>query len=104
MLSQRRVVLEDGKTITAYAQEMSEFLKTSELTESRAFIEAFVKEVLVSPGNAVVRYTIPMPYDSRLAGGDAEEIALQATVLSAVKYGGPDLTVDSTVFEMRIGL
>ncbi len=89
LLSQRRVILDDVKTITAYAQEMSQFLKTSELTETRAFIESFIKEVLVSPGNAVVRYTIPMPEDSRLAGGDAEELALHGTVLSTVKYGGP---------------
>ena len=33
LLSQRRVVLDDVKTITAYAEDMSEFLNESELTE-----------------------------------------------------------------------
>ena len=61
MLSERRVVLDDVETITHHASDMGEFLKTSELTESRAFIESFVKEIVVSPGNAVVRYSIPMP-------------------------------------------
>ncbi len=88
MLSERRVVLDDVETITAYAEDMSEFLKTSELTESRAFIESFVKEIVVSPGSAVVRYTIPMPEDSRIPGRDAEEVALHSPVLSIVKYGG----------------
>ena len=60
MLSQRREVLDDVETITAYAQDMSVFLNESELTERRAFIESFVKEIVVMPGNAVVRYTIPI--------------------------------------------
>ena len=60
MLSQRRDVLDDVETITAYAQGMSEFLNESELTERRAFIESFVKEIVVMPDNAVVRYTIPI--------------------------------------------
>ena len=89
MLSQRREVLDDVDTITAYAQDMSEYLKTSELTERRAFIESFVKEVVVMPGNALLRYTIPMPEDSPIGGGDAEEMALNGSVLSTVKSGGP---------------
>ena len=60
LLSQRREVLDDVETITAYALDLSAFLNESELTERRAFIESFVKEVVVMPGNAVVRYTIPI--------------------------------------------
>ena len=36
LLSERRVTLDKVETIAAYAQDMSEFLKTSELTERRA--------------------------------------------------------------------
>ena len=85
LLSQRRVVLDDVKTITAYAEDMSEFLNESELTERRAFIESFVKEIVVRPGNAVVRYSIPMPEDSLIPGRVAEEVALPGPVLSTVK-------------------
>ena len=74
--SARRAVLDKVETITAYAQEMSEFLATSELTESKAFIRSFIKEIAVAPGAATIRYTIPMPEDSPLRGGDAEEVAL----------------------------
>ena len=49
MLSRRREVLDDVETITAYALDMSEFLNESELTERRAFIESFVKEIVVMP-------------------------------------------------------
>ena len=88
LLSQQRMALDDVKTITAYAEDMSEFLNESELTERRAFIESFVKEIVVRPGNAVVRYSIPMPQDGQIPGGVAEEVALHGPVLSTVKYGG----------------
>ena len=89
MLSQRRVILDDVETITAYAHDLSVFLNESELTERRAFIESFVKEIVVMPGNAVVRYSIPMPDDSPIPGRDAEEVVLHGSVLSTVKLGGP---------------
>ena len=61
---------------------MSEFLKESQTTERRAFIETFVKEIVVMPGSALVRYTIPMPVDSRLPGRNAEEMPLNGSVFS----------------------
>ena len=71
--SQRREVLDDVETIAAYAQDMSEFLNESELTERRAFIETFVKEIVVMPGDALLRYTIPIsqstPKTEVLLGG-----------------------------------
>ena len=93
ILSQRREVLDDVETITAYAQDMSVFLNESELTERRAFIESFVKEIVVQPDNALLRYSIPMPEDSPIGERDAEEVALHAPVLSTVKSGGPRHTV-----------
>ena len=101
MLSQRRDVLDDVETIAAYAQDLSVFLNESELTERRAFIESFVKEIVVQPGNALVRYTIPMPQDYPIGGMDAEEVALHAPVLSTVKSGGPDWTKSRTEADSR---
>ena len=89
ILSQRREVLDDVETITTHAQDMSEFLKDSELTERRAFIETFVKEIAVMPGKAVVRYTVPMPDDSPIPGKRTEDMALNGSVLSIVKSGPP---------------
>ena len=60
MLSQRLKVLDDVNTITAYAQELRDFLDESEPTERRAFIQSFVKEIVVRRGNALLRYTIPI--------------------------------------------
>ena len=74
-----------------------------ELTERRAFIETFVKEIVVMPGDALLRYTIPMPDDSQIPGRNAEEMALNGSVLSTVKISPPFLTVDRTVFEMWLG-
>ena len=88
ILSQPREVLDDVETITAYAQDLSVFLDESELTERRAFIESFVKEIVVMPGNAVVRYTIPMPND----GVPSES----ASVLDFVQSGPPNYTQSRT--------
>ena len=90
-MARPRPVLADVETITAYAEEMSEFLATSELTESKAFIRSFVKEIAVAPGAATIRYTIPMPGDSPLRGGEAEEVPLGGPVLSTLigrNHGG----------------
>ncbi len=92
ILAQRRAVLDDVKTITAYAQDMSNFLRKSELTERRAFIETFVKEIELLPDNAVVRYTVPTPDDSLIPAKKVHEIPLNGSVVSTSKFGGPSGT------------
>ena len=96
ILAVRMQGLGDEETIAAYVKEMSDFLMESELTETRAFIRSFVKEIGVVPGKATIRYTIPMPKDSPIKGRDAQEIALSAPVLSTVTHGGPDWTKSRT--------
>ena len=102
-LRQRRVTLDKMETITAFAQDMSEYLRISELTESRAFIQSFVKEIEVRPGKATIHYSIPTPEDSPIGGGDAAEVVLKRGVMSTGHVGGPEWTVDGTVFEMWLG-
>ena len=96
ILSQRRAVLDDVRTITAYAQDMNRFLRKSELTERRAFIETFVKEIELLPDNAVVRYTVPMPDDSLIPGKKAQEIPLNGSVVSTVDVSPPVPTISRT--------
>ena len=47
--------------IAAYAKDMRDFLDESELAERRAFIQSLVKEIVVMPGDALLRYAIPIP-------------------------------------------
>ena len=103
LLVQRRVTLDKVETITAFAEDMSEFLKTSQLTESRAFIRSFVKEISVRPGRATIHYSIPTPEDNSIAGRDAAEIALKGPVCSTVHVGGPEYTVLRT-FRWEVAL
>ena len=49
-----------------------------------------VKEIVVSPGNAAIRQTIPMPEDSRIPGLHTEEMALRGPVQSTVSRGGAE--------------
>ena len=87
---------EEGRT-------MSEYLKTSEVTESRAFIRSFVKEIDVRPGKATIHYTIPTPEDSPIGGRDATEVALNGGVMSTVHAGGPTCPVLRTFrWEVRL--
>ncbi len=102
-LAQRRKVLDDVNAIAAYAREMKDFLEESELTERRAFIETFVKEILVVPGDALMRYTVPMPDDSLVPGKATEKVALPDAVLSTVHDGGPART-ESRTFRWEISL
>ena len=51
--------------------------------------QTFVKEIVVTPGNALMRYTVPMPDDSLIPGRVAEKVALNGSVLSTVQNGGP---------------
>ncbi len=96
VLSQRRAYLDDVSTIAAYAKDMKDFLQESELTERRAFIESFVKEIIVIPGDALIRYTVHMPDDSFLAGRATEKVALDSSVLSTVHVGPPNWTESRT--------
>ena len=56
---------------------MREFLKGSELTETKAFIRMFVKDITNRPGTATIHYTIPISQSTRkahvLVGGGSEE-------------------------------
>ena len=76
ILSQRSTVLDDVETTAAYAQDVSEFLK----------------EIVVMPGYALLRYTIPMPGDSSIPGRSGEEFALNGSVLSTRRQGWPPAT------------
>ena len=85
---------------------MNRFLQKSELTERRAFIETFVREIELLPDNAVVRYTVPMPDDSLIPGKKAQEIPLNGSVVSSVKVSPPIRTFPhqsvETFFEVSI--
>ena len=88
LLSDRRQFLDSADTIATFAEDMSEFLKTSELTQTRAFVHSFVKEIEVKPGKAAIVYSIPTPEDSPIGGADAAEVALTGRVRSSVRHGG----------------
>ena len=87
ILSKRRV-LDKMETITAFAKDTSEYLKTSQLTESRAFIRSFVKEIEVRPGKATIHYSIPTPEDSPIEGGNAAEVLFNGGVMNMGGGGG----------------
>ena len=68
VLKDRRQLLDSADVIATFAEEMSEFLKDSELTETRAFVHSFVKQIDVKPGTAAIIYSMPTPDDSPIRG------------------------------------
>ena len=63
---------------------MSEFLKTSEFTETRAFVWSFLKELLVKHGKATIIYHIPTPEDSPIEERTPPEVALNGGVMNSL--------------------
>ena len=104
LLSERRQFLDSADTIATFAAEMSEFLKTSELTETKAFVRSFVKEIVVKPGRAAIVYSIPTPDDNPIGGADAAEIALNGGVMNSVRHGGPGWTRTNDLGLIRTAL
>ena len=98
VLADRRVILDNVEAITSFAEDMSDFLMTSDLTETKAFIQTFVKEIAVRPGHVTIHYTIPTPPDSPIEGGDISEIALREPVMSTGRAGGPAWMVGGQSF------
>ena len=87
VLAERRELLDSADMVASFAEEMSEFLMNSEVTETKAFIRSFVKQIVIRPGRAVIRYTIPTPPDSPLLGADAADLELSEGVRSMVPFG-----------------
>ena len=86
-LARHRSALGDAGDIAEYARGMEDFMESSELTERRAFIESFVREIVVMPGAAQLRYTVPMPDDSPIPGRSAEKLVLDGSSLSSQNTG-----------------
>ena len=84
VLAQRLKVLDDVNAIAAYAKEMRDFLDESELAERRAFIQSLVKVIVVTPDNALMRYTVPLP-DSLMPGRNADDMALSGSISSTTQ-------------------
>ena len=97
-LLERRAMVAKVETITSYARDMWQFLRKRTLTEKLPFIRSLPEEIVVEPGKAAIRYTIPMPQDSPIGDRDSEELPLRSPVLSAVTDGGPVTNINTTNF------
>jgi site-specific DNA recombinase len=79
-MSDRRVELADLETISHYVEDLHDLLKEGSLTERRAFIRSFVREVRVTGDKATQIYSIPLL---------PEKVAIEKEgVLPTVQYGG----------------
>ena len=80
-LKARKVELADSETVTRYVNELRDLVNESSITERKAFIKSFVKEVVVTDDKAELKYTIPLSKD-----GPLEE---SLGIPHIVRFGGP---------------
>ena len=94
-LEQRRVELPTTEEIKGYVADFREFLQDGTFPERKALIRNFVEGIEVTGDEAVLTYTIPMPYD----GVTSES----ASVLDFVKSGPPSCIVDRMALRGLLG-
>ena len=87
VLAERRVFLDSAYIIANSAAHMSKFLRTSDITESKAFMRSFVKEITVRPRQDVMSDTISASDDSPIGHVDAAGVALNEQARSTA-HGG----------------
>jgi site-specific DNA recombinase len=59
-LKERKVELADMETVTRYVEDLRKLLDESGIAERKSFIKSFVKEIVVTGDNVLLRYKIPM--------------------------------------------
>ena len=91
-LAERRVLLDKVEVVAAFAADMAEFRRTSDIIESKAFLRTFIRRIEVEAGRALINYTIPMPEDSPIGRRDAAEVALAEGICNSEHDGGPSMT------------
>ena len=77
----RKVELADLESISGHVDDLHDLLKEGSLTERRAFIRSFVREVKVTGNEVLLNYTMPILPDNLTIKEDE--------VLPTVWYGGP---------------
>ena len=80
-LSDRRVELASPEIVKSYVDDLCNLLNNSSLSERKAFIRSFVREVRVTGTKVLLSYNIP------LSAGSASPETL--VVPPIVHYGGP---------------
>jgi site-specific DNA recombinase len=95
ILSQRKIELASPEVVRKYVEDLHQFIDSSELTERRAFIKSFVKEIKVTGNEGQIKYNFPIPPDNH----EEEELG----VLPIVRYSGRWCTIPRT-FELSFSL
>ena len=79
-LSERRIALAGPEVVSRCVEDMRTLLAHSPLSERKAFIKSFVREVKVTGQEVLLTYTMPLSSD----GAFEETVG----VLPSVRYGG----------------
>jgi hypothetical protein len=64
LTSQRKIELADTRVVREYVDDLYQFLDSSELSERRAFVKSFIKDVTITGHEGLIRYVLPLPSDN----------------------------------------
>ena len=98
LLLDRRVELADLETVTRCVDDLRSLLEESSLTERKAFVRSFVREVKVTGDEVLLTYTMPLPPQ-----GISEE---RMGVLCSVHSNGARVSIGRTIkdFDLTFSL
>ena len=96
LLTNRRIQLADMEMVMRYVEDIRGLLSQGSLSEQKAFIRSFVKEVRVTGKEVLIIYTMPLP-----PNGTIHE---RAEVLSIVHDGGAEGTRTPDLLRAREAL
>jgi site-specific DNA recombinase len=80
LMSDRKVELADLETVFNYVEDLHGLLRNGTLTERRAIIKSFIKDIKVTGNEAVLAYSMPVIPEKIIVEKDG--------VLPSGNYGG----------------
>ena len=89
LVGERRALLDSVDAVAAYDSELSDLIKSSEVTVARGFIRSFVEKITVGRGEVTIHYTVPASREGSARDPDDEEADLPGQVLPMIRLGPP---------------
>lgn len=72
----------DAEVIKPYARDLKSLLEEADIVESKAFLRSFIKRIEIAKNQAVVHYSLPMPY-----GEDTQAVEVLPMVILLPEMG-----------------
>ena len=91
-----RVEMVNREIVLGYLADLKSLLGHGSPAERKAFLKSFIQSTEKLDSQVTIRYTLPLPQ---------EQVSTEHPGVRDIDhYGGPELTVGSTIFELSVAL